>query len=97
MIVEVTQADIDNGVREDVHSCPIAYAITRAANADSASWVEDIAVDAYGASIVFADGGSMTLDVPLLAEQFIDDFDRGIPVGPVILDLDIRTDDRMSW
>lgn len=96
MIVEVTQSDIDNGVREDASHCPIAHAIVRAVSGNGSS-VNQLDVDAYGATVLFDDLTTLVLDIPPVGQRFIEEFDEGVTVSPVTLDLNVRSDDRITW
>ncbi len=69
--IEVTQLDIDNGVKNSVCSCPIALAIKRCCN------VEEATVRFYTATIKGVD-----YVLPAQASGFIARFDAGEWVTP---------------
>jgi hypothetical protein len=80
--VRVTQSDIDNGVRENPVSCPVARAIARATGkrvdfvgpVSGVSFVQDV-------YIPWGDAESEKI------RGFIVDFDNGDPVRPIEFEL----------
>ena len=81
--ITVTQADIDAGVREDCHNCPIARAVKRAFPGASNVTVE---------GMICFDHGQQTFDcvLPPVADDFIDRFDNGLQVAPFGFDAEFN-------
>lgn len=77
MIVNVKQEHIDDGEREDIERCPIALAL-REQTGDC--WT----VGPQGCEIEDAD---IFLRLPLIAQQFVKDFDTGNSVTPFSFEL----------
>lgn len=78
--VEVTQADIDAGIKESCVDCPIARAISRAVRVDAR-------VGTYWVS--WRIGNFLTeLTLPVAAVGWIMAFDRGYPVEPFTFELE---------
>lgn len=74
MRIEVTQRDIDNGVRDHCDKCAVALAIRRATGQD---W------QVAGPYAVLADGGYFRESVlPQVVAQFVRDFDNELAVHP---------------
>lgn len=74
LTIDVTQADIDAGVREDCKSCPVALSLNRAGGV--AAWVDqEIAVTISGVRRGFG--------IPPELVNFILDFDKGAHVEPI--------------
>ena len=81
--VSVTAEDIAQGQPQSYCRCPVALALTRAADS---RWVEVIADEAR-----FARRGrymAETASLPSVVQRFIDAFDRGQPVEPFEFDLE---------
>lgn len=78
--INVTQRDIDRGVRSTLTSCPIALAIKRRVVEDSTVAVTQFAV-LYGTF--------MSSPFPYRATQFIYHFDLGKPVKPFTFTLEL--------
>lgn len=75
--VEVTSADIENGICRDPGLCPIGLALTRLTGRE---WF----VGPEAASIV---ASPARVRLPLRARMFVKDFDRGLPVAPFSFEL----------
>lgn len=79
MRIEVTQEDIDRGVRDQPCACALALATTRATGRNAA----------VGTTSIFFDLES-GISLPLLARNFVRDFDAGRSVRPFSFDLPIE-------
>lgn len=78
--IDVTQKDIDNGIREDCVDCPIVLAARRATGREFvmvAESVIDLFVGGYREKNIVA-----TAKMPRTAINFIADFDREKSVTP---------------
>lgn len=85
MRIEVTQDDIDQGVRCDGNACAVAVAIGRAIGTGiDAPWYGHISVCDDEIAI-----GSERFFVPTEVRQFIGWFDKGHVVNPFAFDLPI--------
>src|SRR5215471_17539933 len=74
--VEVTQRDIDWGIRDDSARCVVARAVAR--SIPDASRIE---VDTQ--TVRFTSGGKRyAFLTPLVVQQYVADFDAGKPIGP---------------
>ena len=69
MKIQVTKKDINKGIIEDVHYCPIARAVKRIVKKNAE---------------VTVNGTSVTITVPLTAQmqRFVEKFDNEEAVGP---------------
>lgn len=76
MKLEITESHIEDGDRGDCSNCPIALALRELCGTD------DVYVDG-----VFISAGDRTWKTPDAAAHFIEDFDSGLPVGPITLEL----------
>lgn len=79
MLIEVTQEDIDHGVRTSCHSCPVARAARRAALRATG---RRIAVDVAPWDIRFGRDYFVERPLPNAAQQFIKLFDLRHAVRP---------------
>ena len=77
--VDVTQADIDAGVKRKCDQCPIARAVRRVVGADKEVTVNPVSI--------YIDGGYWR--TPLEASNFISDFDNGHPVVPFSFEVNV--------
>lgn len=73
----VTQEDIDKGIKEDVNNCAVALAVKRLFPEDRNVYVENPGIDINGEFYL----------VPKHIEEFINNFDNGLPVEPVEFDM----------
>lgn len=83
MLIEVTQADIDGGRKEDCRACPVYLAIRR---------VEPRCWEVTGTTVSFFRAGTREILLAFLGREariFIQQFDAGIPVSPFTFNLDI--------
>jgi hypothetical protein len=85
MKIQVTQQDIDEGVAESCHDCPVALAIERATLGDVRVWRREVSIYKIGRK-----------PLPLTATDFIDHFDAREPVQPFEFELDITPNPRKS-
>lgn len=76
MKINVTQRDIEKGLREDPNSCPVARAIKRRG-------FEDVSVKTQVIWI-----GCRKYNPPEIVEDFIERFDKGDTVQPFKFELD---------
>jgi hypothetical protein len=76
--IQVTQDDIDDGIRGSYCDCPIALAIKRQFPG------KEIIVSKY----ILGIGGVNTWNVPKPVYNFIDRFDNGNPVEPIVFEID---------
>ena len=79
MLIEVTQEDIDHGIRNDCTECPVALAIKRA----SGNWFGVIVLVLNGICV-----RGRTYRTPRQVAQFIQAYDRGESVGPITFTLE---------
>jgi hypothetical protein len=78
--VKVTQSCIDEGVRGQGDSCPVAQAVLEALGLEKTGvWID------YGYIEIF----ELRLPTPPNVIQFIESFDRGDPVEPFEFELDV--------
>jgi len=79
LIVDVTQDDIDNGVPEDEHHCPIAMAVRR-----KVPTTECVTVDVGQLLLVLQEHREQHFeaDLPISAMKFVKNFDDGSSVHP---------------
>jgi len=86
MIIKVTQENIDAGYRDSCSSCPVALALHRVFNKDTAfeQW-ETIRVGSDYARI-----GDCVYILPKIAEEFITAFDARLPVEPIEFEITLR-------
>ena len=75
ILIEVTQEDINAGIRAATKACPVAFALQRATQDKDAS------VGAFGIYVIL-DQKKFTADLPLVVRKFIRDFDYGYEVKP---------------
>ena len=78
--VEVTQDDIDRGVRHEPSECAIARAVGRAAMSDGRINV--------GVSWVYCDAYLSWANLPKTARTFVERFDSGDDVKPFSFELE---------
>jgi hypothetical protein len=71
MFIEVTQDDINNGVRHSTCDCPIARAATRA-----------FGIPTQVGYVSMCPAGFDAVYIPPVASDFISMFDMGVPVQP---------------
>ena len=89
MKIEVTQNAIEQGDRKEPGSCPIALAIMEA-------MPEARNVEVHTSEVRFnlgkfdASGGYISHTLAHDAEAWIGEFDSGIPVAPITVNLDSR-------
>jgi hypothetical protein len=81
--IEVTQADIDHGVRDSCESCPIALALNRACPGRGPATVD---TDSF-----YFDWFSEVYMLTREAQKFIKKFDDGDPVGPISFDVFVES------
>ena len=86
MKIEVTQDDIDNGLRIDCELCPVAKAIVRATG-------KQARVSAVGVFFFPETPSAKQIFLPSKVQLFIKSFDRKEPVQPFSFDLDIEVND----
>jgi len=72
--IDVTEEDINDGVRQNCWTCPIALAAVRSLDDHTA----------YAALFLFVrrPGGTLSAPLPNEAVRFMSDFDAGLPVKP---------------
>lgn len=84
MKFQVIQEDINNGIKCSPRQCPIAQCIKRT--------YPDRLINIGTDDVSIAEGryekGTLT-ELPLIARQFIDNFDKGLEVSPFEFELDI--------
>lgn len=80
VFIEVTQSDIDGGVKGCNFQCPIACAVRRKCVA-----VSDVMVDRDSIWLAGSDESSVSHD----QSSFIKDFDNERPVHPFTFELDV--------
>lgn len=81
MIVKVTKQDIENGLRCDVHNCPIAQALNRQSKAsDIWVWSRTAVVD------------DVKYHLPSKAQEFIQFFDMGYVLEPFQFNLQFKVE-----
>lgn len=79
MKIMVTETDILAGKKWECDNCPLAKAIKRATNND------DLAVgvkEIYHRTLVSKELIPRFIELPIDAQQFVDQFDHGFPVVP---------------
>lgn len=85
MIINVTQEDIENGIRHSCFSCPIALAVKRETgcncSVESANFHLKARIFMMGSYEAYFPGKE--------AEDFINNFDGGKPVKPFSFELDV--------
>jgi hypothetical protein len=83
--VEVTQADIDKGVRHDPFGCPVALAVRRTIRRRAA----------VGQSMLYVWFGEQQHDGRLITAvaEFVTFFDAGLPVSPFSFTLNVPAAD----
>lgn len=79
MIIEVTQEDIDAGIKKNCTKCPIALAVQRAFKNSSLE---------IGGLSVYQDCHKVC-EMPYEARVFVQCFDDGKPVNPFTFELHI--------
>lgn len=94
LTVEVTQADIDNGVMKECDACPMAIAVYRALVSAYPEHAELIPHVESGMTHLFdrTDQLAFTAVNPEEVTQFIWDFDEFEPVRPFTVELDFQED-----
>lgn len=94
LTVEVVQADIDNGIRGECESCPVAIAVYRALVAAHPEHAELIPHVEGEIAHLFdrTDMLAFTAVNPEEVLQFISDFDEFKPVQPFTVELDFQED-----
>ncbi len=80
MKIQVTQEDINQGVRQECEKCPIALAVIRAIGPQAATM--RISVDD-----AWVDIGEESWCLPRSAARFVSDFDSGKAVTPFEFEL----------
>lgn len=79
LTIDVTQEDIDKGIRGNCNYCPIANSVQRKLGAG-------VKVSVYsGSAVVYSAESGIALHsfiLPGMANRFIDYFDNGAYVGP---------------
>lgn len=93
--VDVTQADIDAGERDSCEKCPIALALNRLLISGLGITVEatDVlfwGVSGYPEDDESADPALHSLELPPVASDFIERFDRGESVTPCSFQVSVR-------
>ena len=87
--IDVTQEDIDNGVRAMCDKCPIALAIARKIKCD-------IYVSTFLTRLYYEDLGlEFSNSTPMYT--FVKNFDQGVPVQPFSFELDISYGVDAAW
>lgn len=84
--INVTQADIDAGVKQECFRCPIALAARRVFDHDVS--VDDEYIIHYASTEVKADFYAL----PDEARQFVQHFDHGDPVTPFSFEVSLDVD-----
>lgn len=84
--VDVTQADIDNGVAGKSESCPVAIAVSRAMESGVRVALGRVFVDDPRRAQPYFSSGLL----PLNAREFIGLFDNHKPVQPFAFDVDMK-------
>ncbi len=84
MKIEVTQEDIDSGVRADCRRCPIALSVKRATGC------KYVGVTNFN---LFADYGWREIHIPLPSDalDFVHNFDEGRPVKPAQFEMELTS------
>jgi len=82
--VDITQFDIDDGVREDEHHCPISVAIRRTLK----PFLVDVSGDVV--DLQYGDGRYENWTLSEEGRMFVARFDDGLPVAPFTLELTYR-------
>lgn len=77
LTINVTQEDIDKGIKESCFSCPVAKALRRVMSNSTYIRVGNPTVTV----------GSCTTQLPIVASHFISKFDIDQPVSPFTFDL----------
>lgn len=75
MTINVTQEDINKGVRNSCTKCPVALAVHRALN-------KMVRVGFSGVRVEFSIGVLQFLRIPQECQDFMARFDFGMPVQP---------------
>lgn len=86
MKINVTQRDIDSGLRNDCTLCPVARAIKRRLGKSKSVQVFETSIDIYNSK----DRLEKQYNIPELAQLFIKNFDTGCPVGPFSFTLNLK-------
>lgn len=81
--IVVTQENIDEGKPHKAHDCPLACALRDAGFDDAIVFFESAYVDLPRRM-------SVACDLPLVAQEFREAFDRGQPVSPIQFDIEVR-------
>ena len=85
--VEVTQEDINNGVRQDGDNCPIACALKRLVKSPEVE--DDIEFD--------LDGIRYVARIPDKASEFISKFDNAVNVLPFSFEIEAKEKEYESY
>jgi hypothetical protein len=80
--IQVTQEDIDRGVRCTCENCPLALAMTRAL-------AQDVVV-VIGEYFFISEADKDAKPLPRVAEMFRSAFDAGFPVQPFEFELELE-------
>ncbi len=86
VVVRVEQAHIDNGEKNDCKICPIALALVAILKDE---WRVNVEADTVVLLQSVEPHAFVELSLPELAVEFIEEFDRGLPVVPFTFELDI--------
>lgn len=90
MIVDVTPADIAEGVAYDCSKCPIARSVRRHPGFGNAT-VNDRVVELFDRNNVYV----ASIELPEIATRFVHEFDMGASPGPIQFELDVS--DELLW
>lgn len=85
MKVRITQEDINNGVRYSFRHCPIAIASTRAMPFKSVCYVNKSVMFIYNKD--HEGRPPREIQLPSVAQKFIEDFDQMKEVQPIDFDI----------
>ena len=87
VLIQVTQEDIDKGCRTSTRSCAIARALDRITHDRLGALVgKFIKLEDWYGEVVFRQR------IPIVARNFISDFDSGLYVEPFSFQLDMNPD-----
>jgi hypothetical protein len=89
VIIEVTQQDIDNGIRNACSKCPIALALTRTMG----SAFSEVTITTCSTHFPLRENKEdLRAYIPEIARNFIQTFDKGLPVKPLSFELEMTTE-----
>lgn len=88
-LVQVTLEDIDNGFREDCQYCPVARALRRVLLPEFVGEAQQSRISIYNANRQHWEEELWSCATPMVANQFINDFDKKREVKPFEFELDI--------